>query len=260
MIIAQVSNAYVSAALSRAAHAEEDVLLDPERVQEALDFGYPRLLVRTEEAGRLVLPDELPVMVLTEATLGTWEAERRSVEVPPNRITYLARKLEGLMERRAAGVTWVDRTLADLAKAGGAPLPPSLRSFARRVMEFPSWYDDLQPVADSCGLSRGALKARFRRRGLPSPYSYLRWFRVMACAHLLADDSLTVAQTASRTGFTSDGNLCRSIMNLTGFTPTDLRSAQGRNRLLLAFAWDHLTPEALGAWHDLDELFVRRAG
>ena len=37
-------------------------------------------------------------------------------------------------------------------------------------------------VAAACDTSRGALKARFRRRGLPSPSTYLRWFRVFAVA------------------------------------------------------------------------------
>ena len=32
-------------------------------------------------------------------------------------------------------------------------------------------------------MSRGALKARFRRRDLPSPSTYLRWFRILAVAH-----------------------------------------------------------------------------
>jgi AraC-like DNA-binding protein len=260
MIVAQISDPYLAAALSRAVHPEEDLFLEEQRVREALNMGYPRLLVRTSDGGTLDPDGDVPVVVLSHATLRTWEAQRRMMELPPSRVEHLAGRLRGLLERRAAEVTWVDRTLAELERAAGAALPPGLRGFARRVLEFPSYYDDLRPLADVCGVSRGALKARFRRRDLPSPYSYLRWFRVMACAHLLADRSITVAQTARRLGFTSDGNLCRTMDTLTGFTPTELRSARGWKRLVIRFSVEHLNPAALHAWGELEELFIRRAG
>lgn len=260
MIVAQISDPYLAAALSRAVHPEEDLFLEESVVQEALSMGYPRLLVRTSDGGRPDVDTDIPVVVLSHATLRTWEAQRRMMELPPSRIEYLARQLRGLVERRAAEITWVDRTLAELSRAAGSTLPAGLRGFARRVLEFPSHYHDLHPLAEACGLSRGALKARFRRRDLPSPYSYLRWFRIMACAHVLSDRSVTVAQTARRLGFTSDGNLCRTMDTLTGFTPTEVRSVRGWNRLLISFAWEHLSPEALEGWVELEELFVRRAG
>lgn len=260
MIVAQISDPHLAAALSRAVHPEEDFFLEEAVVQEALDMGYPRLLIRTSDGGRPHVGAEVPVVVLSHATLRTWEAQRRMMEVPPSRTEYLARQLRGLVERRATEVTWVDRTLADLGRAAGAPLPAGLRGFARRVLEFPSHYHDLHPLAESCDLSRGALKARFRRRDLPSPYSYLRWFRIMAVAWVLSDRSVTVAETAGKLGFTSDGNLCRTMDTLTGFTPTEVRSVRGWTRLLISFAWEHLAPDALEAWEDLEELFVRRAG
>lgn len=43
---------------------------------------------------------------------------------------------------------------------------------------------------------QGALKARFRRRGLESLHTYLRWFRMMAVAYLVAGHEITVAQAA----------------------------------------------------------------
>ncbi len=260
MILAQISNPYLAAALSRAVHPEEDLFLEETVVQRALDFGYPRLLVRTADGTRLPADGRVPELLLGHATLRTWEAERRMLELPPGRVEYLARQLRGLVDRRAAEITWVDRTLADLGRAAGTTLPPAMRGFARRVLEFPAHYDDLHPLAEGCGVSRGALKARFRRRDLPSPYSYLRWFRMMACAWVLGDPSVTVAQTAQRLGFTSDGNLCRAMDNLTGLKTSDLRTSQGRNQLLLRFAWEHLTPQALQGWDELEELFLNRAG
>jgi hypothetical protein len=43
-----------------------------------------------------------------------------------------------------------------------------------------------------------------------------------------------------------------------GMTPTEVRTVRGWNRLLISFAWVHLTPSALAAWGELDELFDRR--
>jgi len=125
-------------------------------------------------------------------------------------------------------------------------------------MEFPSHYHDLSPLAESCRVTRGALKARFRRRDLPSPYTYLRWFRMIACAYVLADRRVTVAQAATRLGFTSDGNLCRAMLALTHMTPTEVRTIRGWTRLLISFAWTHLGAESRQAWTELEDLFVRR--
>ena len=57
------------------------------------------------------------------------------------------------------GVSWVDRTLADLSKVAGTPLPAPLRAFGRRILEFPTHYHDLHAKARASHLSRGALKA-----------------------------------------------------------------------------------------------------
>ena len=79
----------------------------------------------------------------------------------------------------------------------------------------------------------------------------------MAVADLLSDRSVTVAAGARRTGFTSDGNLCRMMAAVCDMTPTEVRTLRGWNRLLITFAWTQLTPEALEAWAELDELFER---
>jgi len=178
----------------------------------------------------------------------------------PHASSNLAARLRYVIDEQEHGVSWVDRALADLSKAAGTPLPGPLRAFGRRVLEFPKHYHDLHAMARACHLSRGALKARFRRRGLESPYTYLRWFRVMAVASLLSDREVAVAQAAYRLGFTSDGNLCRAIVSLTGLTPTDVRTVRGWNRLLITFAWTYLTGSSLHAWAGLsDELFEQRA-
>lgn len=262
MIIVHVPDPRLRSAVRLAAHPEEDVISDRDLAAEALDAGYPRLIVTTG-AGLRLSPDfgsvvRLPVLEIDPATLQRWEVERRSDHVPRPRLDFMVERLTTMLERHTTEATWVDRTLGELGRASGAALPLPLRAFARRVLEFPSHYQDLRPMGAACGLTRGALKARFRRRGLPSPYAYIRWLRVIACAHLLSDPGVTVARCARRFGYTSAGNLCRTMMSLTGLTPTEARAQNGRNHLLISFARTHLDEGALAAWKALGGLFARR--
>jgi len=258
MIVARISDPLLRKALACATHSEEDLIAEAGLVDDAIQSGFPRLLVRADGSVGTKAPRWLPVIDLDDVLLERWEAERRSEELPEPRLDFLTRRLRGLIERSAHEGTWVDSALADLTRAAGARLPLPLRAFARRILEFPLHYTTLHPVAKGCGLTRGALKARFRRRGLESPYTYLRWFRTIAVAQLLSDRTVTVAQAAARLGFTSDGNLCRMMASLTRLTPTDVRTVRGWNTLLISFAWQHLTPDALDAWAGLDGLFERR--
>lgn len=257
MIVVQVSDPNLRKAVRRAAHPEEDVVTDGRHVLDAIDQGFPRLLVKSDDVRLPRLPSTLPVLALDAPTLRRWEAERRATELPPTRLDFTTRRLKTLVECTALDGTWVDGALAELTRAAGTQLPRPLRSFARRILEFPVHYNNLHPLSDACGVTRGALKARFRRRELASPSTYQRWFRTMAVAHLLSDRSITIATVARRTGFTSDGNLCRMMATVCGMTPTEVRTVHGWNRLLISFAWLHLTPQALEAWSGLDELFER---
>ncbi|HSH74793.1 MAG TPA: AraC family transcriptional regulator [Longimicrobiales bacterium] len=258
MIVARLTDPLLLKAVRAAAHVEEDVVAESRLVENALQSGFPRLLVRANGFVDDRPPPGVPVLDLDRALLKRWESERWQEGLPVAKLDHLTGRLSALMERSAEDRTWVDAALADLSRAAGARLPLPLRAFGRRILEFPSRYTTLYPVARSCGLSRGALKARFRRRGLESPYTYLRWFRIMAVSHVLSDRSVTVAAAAHRLGFTSDGNLCRMIGVTSRLTPTDVRSVRGWNTLLISFAWAHLTQDALDAWAAMDGLFERR--
>jgi AraC-like DNA-binding protein len=259
MIVVQVTDPYLRKAVCRAAHPEEEVVVGGRLAVEAIELGFPRLVVRLEDEVRSVLPPRMPVLEIDGVLLRRWEAERRTAELPPTRLDHLTERLGVLMDRTGAERTWVDRALADLTRAAGAQLPRPLRTFVRRILEFPARYTDLHGLADACGTTRGALKANFRRRGLSSPHTYLRWLRIMAVADYLSDRSVTVAAAAQRLGFTSDGNLCRMMWAVAGMTPTEARTLKGWNRLLISFAWMHLSVDALEAWASLDALFKRRA-
>ncbi len=149
--------------------------------------------------------------------------------------------------------------LADLSRAAGTRLPSPFRGFARRVLEFPWHYRTLHSLADAGETTRGALKARFRRRGLPSPAIYLRWLRLLAVSSVLSDRSITVSDASHRMGFTSAGNLCRSLRTVAGVTATESRTPAAFRSMLVAFAAENLDEEALEAWATLEDLFRRAA-
>lgn len=259
MIVVQASDPRLRSAVLRASHPEEDVVLEPRRAADALERGFPRLVVRDTIRSWPPIPDSVRVLDVGSGVLKRWEAERRAVELPPTRLDHLTERIAAAIERTAEDTIWVDSALADLSRAAGRRLPQALRAFGRRVMEYPSYYTTLRPLAETCSTSRGALKALFRRRDLSTPSTYLRWFRLMAVAHVLADREVTVADAASRLGFTSDGNLCRMMWGVCEMTPTELRSLRGWNRLLITFAWSHLSPDHLEAWSTLEDLFEQRS-
>lgn len=258
MIVVQASDPTLRRALLRAAHAEEDVVADERLAAEAIERGFPRLVIRDAEHDWPPIPEGVRLFQLDDSLLDRWESERRAAELPRARLDHLAERMAATVEGFAADRTWIDSALAELSRAAGLRLPPTLRTFGRRILELPSHYTTLHPLAEACGLSRGALKARFRRRELSTPSTYLRWFRILAVSHVLSDRSVTVAEAASRLGFTSAGNLCRSLWSVVGMTPTEARSVRGWNRVVVTFAWSHLSPDLLEAWATLDELFERK--
>ena len=263
MIVALCSDPILRAALRRTAHPEEDVFVDGRLAVRALDQGFPRAVVYVPEEGhplvrRLSQMDgEIRAVAITQTSLRRWEAERRSYEVPPPRVKHTAARLSALIAPNSGAPSWVDRTLADLSRAAGARLPVPFRTVGRRVMEFPFHYVDLHGLSEVTGMSRGALKACFRRRGLPSPSLYVRWFRVLAAAQLLSDRSTTTLEVAHRLGFATGGNFCRTVKSVTGCTSSEIRSVHGWNRLLIMFAWRYLGTGALAGWAALDGLFAR---
>ncbi|MEX2466113.1 MAG: helix-turn-helix domain-containing protein [Gemmatimonadota bacterium] len=260
MILLSVSDPTVRLAISRCARPDEAVVGEVRWVQAALDHGYPRVHVRDDQPRRSIADrsERVPELHVSREMLAGWDQDRRKVEVPQPRIEYLARRLGSVVSEVALEGTWVDRSLADLTRAAGGPLPLSFRAFTRHTLELPCRYTDLSAIAEAAGLSRGALKARFRRKGLDSPFTYLRWLRSFAVAERLVDPDVTVAMAARELGFTSDTNMCRMVKILTGATPGSLRDPGVRRRLRLAFVREHLTRGALEGWSRLERIFRDR--
>lgn len=265
MIVALLTDPFLRATVRKASLPDEDAFWTPADVRLALEQGYPRLGVYSSEDSyplgdpRRVVPAHVPLLGLTRPTLKAWESARRSEGFTVSRIDDHGRRLRGLMQTTAASLPWVDSIFRDLARAGGVGVPPALRGFGRRILEFPARYQDLHAISDLTGLTRGALKARFRRRDLPSPYTYLRWFRVLASSHVLSDPETTTEEAAFRVGLHSSGNFCRYIQDVTDLAPSQIRDPVGRARLVAAFVRECLTKEHAAGWASLDDLFLEGA-
>ena len=265
MILAALSDEFLRDATAHAALPEEDFVSEERDVLEALRFGFPRLLVTVASGGRssllqsaAVIRPDLPVLALSEATLREWDRGWREAG-RMSRVEDAGSRMAALVHLSASTPRWVEDVFRNLAGATGGSLPPAFRGFSRRVMEFPRRYPDLHSVAHLTGHSRDALKARFRRKTLPSPSKYLRWLRTVAVAYGLSEEGATTASVAYRFGYSSGGNLCRSVQGLVDLTTLELRQPIARSQLLLRMASELLNAEQRRAWQAMDDLFVRWA-
>ena len=264
MILAPIQDRTLRASVRRAALPEEDVFHRPHDVREALQFGYPRLLVcRAEDQRRLrrELPTSelaVPVLALGDPTLRVWEDAWEADGLALSRIDDSALRLRALIEKAAEESSWVEGIYSDLTHTVGRGLPKEFRGFSRRILEFPFRYSRLATLGEVFGLSAGAMKARFRRRGLPSPSRYLRWFRLLTASRVLADPEETTLTASYRLGFASDGNFCRWVRATSGMTPSALRSWNGRLLTLVRMADECLPPSSLDAWESFGGLFLRQ--
>lgn len=262
MIVATLSDPFLRAVLRRAASPDEDVICGEGRVLDALERGFPRLMVLGPgDPGAMVRVGERrespPVLEVTPDLLRRWEADRRSHEVAPRKIEYLATRLRDEIRHRATHIAWIAAVFRDLAATAGSPLPPALKGLGRRVMEYPARYRTLRPLESATGLSPDSLKARFRRRELESPSVYLRWFRAVAVVHVLTREGLGYREGAFRLGFAGSSNLCRFVERTTGLSPGVLTGQHGRERLLASFVSALLEAETLERWQRMDRVFLR---
>lgn len=264
MVIAPIQDRTLRSIVRRAAFPEEDVFHGAEDVREALQFGYPRILVcRLEDQKRvraLFSTDHysVPVLTLADPTLRGWRNAWEVDGLAVSQIDDSALRLRSLMGEVAGRADWVEAVYSDLMQTVGRGLPREFRGFSRRVFESPVRYSTLRATGEAFGLSAGALKARFRRRGLPSPHRHLSWFRLLAASRVLADPSETILSASYRMGFASDGNFCRWINSTSGLTPTDLRQWNGRLLLIVRMAERFLSEDHLKVWDSFSGVFLRQ--
>ncbi len=265
MILAALSERFLQEAARQAAHPSEDVLFTDADILAGLRFGFPRALVYSREEDSplvqtaSVASPELPTIALTRGLLRQWESSWRSRGDTVARIDDASARLRTVIHLSARHPRWVDEVFRSLISASGQPLSPAFKGFARRILEFPRRYNDLHGISLLTGHTRDAVKARFRRREMPSPSLYLRWLRTIAVAYALAEPGATTAAVAYRFGYSSGGNLCRSISGIVDMTTVELRTPLGRSKLLLRFTADMLKPQYLLEWSDFGPMFLRGA-
>lgn len=262
MILAPLSDPILRATVRRAALPEEDVFHKLDDVHSALRLGFPRLLVYQPEdrflRGEISSWEPMvPTLALTRPTVNGWQSAWRAHGLAVSHIDDSALRLRGLIQRASKGPAWVEGVFADLTRILGHGLPPDLRGFARRVMEYPASYVSLGDLEEVTDLSPGALKARFRRRDLPSPVVYLRWFRLAAASRLLSEMGQTTLMASYRMGFSSDGNFCRWVQSVGQLSPSSLRVREGRMHLLLKLVRECFPTGSLESWGMLGDLFLR---
>ncbi len=264
MILAPIRDPVLRETVRRAALPEEDVFHETDDVLRALRRGFPRVLVCWAEEGQspvtgtLLKETAIPVLTIGRSCMREWDLAWRADGFAIRRIDDTALRLRSLMEQAADRPEWVERLFSDLTTLLGAGLPPELRGLARRVLEFPERYPFLHSLEEAAGLSSGALKARFRRKGLPSPSLYLGWFRVMAASRVLSEPGQTIFSASHRMGYASDGNFCRWVRGVSGLPPSRIRGMEGRMLLLLRLVEKCFPPGALSRWRTLSGLFLRQ--
>lgn len=262
MIIIDLKDPILERAVVSVAHPDEDVFPLATVGAAVFRHGYPRLVVRQTKAPVFesvrIVPgrdSDVPSLVVTAGTLARWRFERRATGVRGPEEQGFANRLEAVVAE-APRIVWIDSLFRSLERASGGALPQAFRGMARRVLEYPLYYGSLGAVADRVSLTSGALQGRFFRRSLSSPSEHLRWLRLFALANGLKDESLTVADAAARFGYTSAGNLCRSLRNTISRAPTELRDPMVMVSLYVQFAQEYLGPRQREGWKGLEDLFT----
>jgi len=259
MLLLTTSDPTILPAMERAARPDEDVFRARERVREALRHGFPRLHVVVEPApAHPASQRHVPTLYIPREEVDAWSRTGGRALDPRSCREARAWRLAELIRVHALGETWVDRLLGEMSRVAARPLPLAFRGFARPVLEFPRRYTDLGDLGASASLTPGAIKSRFRRRGLESPFVYLRWLRSLAVAQVLADTGVTVDTAAERLGFTTGANMCRAVRVLAGVTPGRAREPSERRALLVTFVSRYLTHADLDRWRSLGPLLPRR--
>ena len=263
MILAAIRDSFLLHSVRRAALPAEDVFSEVGDVLAALESGFPRVSVIERGADGPVeraikaRGSDLPVLELVPLDLPGLQRSASAVAI--QRIDTAPARMRQLINEAALPVDWVEGLLRDLSRAAGRHLPPELGALGRKTLEFPSRYARLDEVAKAVGLTPGALKARFRRRDLPSPFVYTTRLRALCASELLTRQGMTTARVAFHLGYSSNGNLCRAFRSITGLTLSEASTVEGRLHVLTGISRELLAPEHLERWDAVGPLFVGAA-
>lgn len=260
MILAPIKDPSLLRAVRGASLQVEDVFVETEDILWAVRAGFPRVSIleseSDDEMARLIRSVGSRLPILEVAPLDVRDLRRVRSTILTRQVDLDPVRLRRMIEQVARPMSWVDGLLRDLGRAAGRPLPLGFMGFARRVLEFPSLYARTEEVARYQGLTSGAMQARFRRRGLPSPFAYTVRLRALSACELLAKREVTTTLVAHHMGYSSSGNFCRAFLNLTGLTPSAGATVQGRLAVIANFAAELMQEDQLKEWGRMGPMFV----
>ncbi len=263
MILAPIKDRSLLRAVRQASLPVEDVFVETEDILRALRAGFPRLSILESESDeavpRLIRGIGSTLPILEVAPFDLRNLRDSTTPVVTRQVDLDLVRLRRLIEQEARPMGWVEGLLRDLGSVAGRPLPLEFRALARRVLEFPSRYVRTEEIAATVGLTPGAMKARFRRCGLPSPFAYTLRLRALGACELLSWHETTTTSVAYQMGYSSSGNFCRAFLMLTGLRPSVGATVEGRLAVTTSFASELLRAEQLEKWDRLGPLFVRAA-
>ena len=105
----------------------------------------------------------------------------------------------------------------------GSPPHPSLRRALGLMEEDPSIYRTAGDLAGPCGISVSRLRQLFHEAERESPSAMLWRLKTEQAVRMLRSTGLTLGEIAAQCGFANPFHLSRSVKNLTGQPPRELR-------------------------------------
>jgi len=148
-------------------------------------------------------------------TLGEWGITDVIALDGRDSTASIARKLRTAEGRPTRSL--LDHSLAALLSARG-------RAVLDAALELAATGGTGRDLADALHLSERALLRWCERAHLPPPRRVMAWMRILRAAELLDHPEMTVLRVAHTCGYATDSSLRRAFQELTGHTPSEMRS------------------------------------
>ena len=106
------------------------------------------------------------------------------------------------------------------------------RRLGRAVARIHQDYDKpltLEDLAREAGMSRSSFAERFKQATGLAAIEYLSQWRMLSAGDLLVQDGISVAEVATRSGYSSDLAFARAFRRAYGVTPAEWRRQELRS-------------------------------
>jgi len=117
--------------------------------------------------------------------------------------------------------------IMDYLQWRGINVDIEVRQIIRRTIDLSAELRSITALARALYLSRRALGRRFLTNGLPVPSHWLHFGRVLRAALMLQSPGVTLAEAASRFGYSDAFALSNQMYRLVGVRPSDARRYLG---------------------------------